>query len=167
MIFITAGTEQYPFNRLMTWIDFMQQQGLLQQDVVVQYGNSTVMPEGARVYKFVKEERFRQFIEEASIVVAHCGEGTVLLLDALEKPYILVPRTHCLDEHVDNHQIEMALALSELNVPIAWSPGDLVRFFQAPIYRPIHDISEQKALSMCEALQRRFMPVEKLFPQAA
>ena len=156
MIFVTVGTEQYPFNRLMKWLDLLQQHQLVQDEIVVQYGNSTYLPEGARVYKFVKEERFQTLIREAGIVVAHCGEGTALLLDSLQKPYILVPRTQSLNEHVDNHQIEMALALAELQVPVAWSPGDIVRFLAAPEYRPIHDMSAQKARAICQSLQQRF-----------
>lgn len=156
MIFVTTGTEQYPFNRLMTWLDLLQRHQLLQDEIVVQYGNSTYLPEGSTVYKFVKEERFKALIEEADLVVSHCGEGTVLLLDSLKKPYILVPRTHALNEHVDNHQIEMALALSEMNVPVAWSLGDIVRFVVSPQYYPIHDISEQKAKILCQSLNQHF-----------
>ncbi len=156
MIFVTAGTEQYPFNRLMRWLDILQQHDLLQDEIVVQYGNSTYLPEGSKVYKFVKEERFKGFIQDARLVIAHCGEGTVLLLDSLQKPYMLVPRTHAFGEHVDNHQIEMALALSEMDVPVAWSLGDIVRFVAAPKYSPISDISEQNAKVICHKLNQRF-----------
>ncbi|MGF1604218.1 MAG: glycosyltransferase [Thermosynechococcaceae cyanobacterium] len=156
MIFVTAGTEQYPFDRLMNWLDLLQKHRLLQDDIVVQYGNSTYLPEGSKVYKFVKEDRFKALIQEADLVIAHCGEGTVLLLDSLKKPYILVPRTHAFGEHVDNHQIEMALALSEMNVPVAWSLGDIVRFVAAPKFYPISDISEQKAKTLCLTLNQRF-----------
>ncbi len=157
MIFVTAGTEQYPFDRLMTWLNLLGQNHMIEDEVVVQYGNSNFLPEGARVYKFVKEERFKELLQGADIVVAHCGEGTVLLLDALKKPYILVPRTHALGEHVDNHQIEMALALSEMGVPVAWSPGDLARFIYKPRYCPINDISEQTAKEICNKLNQRFV----------
>ncbi|MGB7415627.1 MAG: glycosyltransferase [Thermosynechococcaceae cyanobacterium] len=156
MIFVTAGTEQYPFDRLMRWLDLLQQHQLLQDDIVVQYGNSTYLPEGSKVYKFVKEERFKALIYAADLVIAHCGEGTVLLLDSIKKPYILVPRTHAFGEHVDNHQIEMALALSEMDVPVAWSLGDIVRFVIEPKYYPISDISEQKAKAICQSLNQRF-----------
>jgi len=156
MIFVTAGTEQYPFDRLMRWLDLLQQHHLLQDEIVVQYGNSTYLPEGSRVYSFLKEKDFQALIQDASLVIAHCGEGTVLLLDSLKKPYMLVPRTHALGEHVDNHQIEMALALSEMHVPVAWSLGDIVRFVAAPQYFPISDISEQNAIAICQNLNQRF-----------
>jgi UDP-N-acetylglucosamine transferase subunit ALG13 len=156
MILVTVGTEQYPFNRLMHWIDALLNHNLIADEVVVQYGSSTILPSGAKVYKVLKEERFQDLIQQARVIVAHCGEGSVLLLDALDKPFILVPRCHAFKEHVDDHQIEMALALASVNVPIAWSPGDLVRFLQAPQKVAVTDFSEAAAISLCQNLRQRF-----------
>ena len=75
------------------------------------------------MYKLVKEDAFRDLIPKARIVIAHCGEGTVLLLDELQTPFILVPRSVRYQEHVDDHQVELALALREMGVPIGWCPG--------------------------------------------
>ena len=102
MILVTVGTEQYPFNRLMHWVEVLLQSEMIQEEVVVQYGNSTVLPAGAKVYQFLKEEKFQDLINEARIVIAHCGEGTLLLLDSLDKPYILVSRSQEFKEHVAN-----------------------------------------------------------------
>jgi UDP-N-acetylglucosamine transferase subunit ALG13 len=156
MILVTVGTEQYPFNRLMHWIDLLLGQGLIQDEVLVQSGNCTVIPGGAKVYQFLKEDKFRDLLQQADLVIAHCGEGTVLLLDSLNKPYILVPRSFEFQEHVDNHQVEMAMALAAVDVPIAWSPGDLVRFLLAPRRAMLTDISETAATALCQKLQQRF-----------
>lgn len=158
MILVTVGTEQYPFNRLMSWIEVLIQTELIQEEIVVQYGNSTILPAGARVYRFLKEEKFQDLINQARIVIAHCGEGTLLLLDSLDKPYILVSRSHRYQEHVDDHQVELALALSQINVPIAWSPADLVRFIHAPRKASVADVSQASAIALCESLQNRFEP---------
>ncbi|MBD2497776.1 glycosyltransferase [Nostoc sp. FACHB-280] len=156
MILVTVGTEQYPFNRLMSWIEVLLETGLIQDEIVVQYGNSTILPAGAKVYRFLKEDKFQDLINQASIVIAHCGEGTLLLLDSLEKPYILVSRSQRYQEHVDDHQVELALALSQINVPIAWSPGDLVRFINEPRKVSLAEISQASALAICESLHNRF-----------
>ncbi|MEA5617466.1 glycosyltransferase [Cronbergia sp. UHCC 0137] len=156
MILVTVGTEQYPFNRLMNWIEVILQSEIIQEEIVVQYGNSTVLPAGAKVYKFLKEDKFQDLINQARIVIAHCGEGTLLLLDSLDKPYILVSRSHQFKEHVDDHQIELALALSQINVPIAWCPGDLVRFIENPQKVSVADVSQASAIALCNSLQSRF-----------
>jgi UDP-N-acetylglucosamine transferase subunit ALG13 len=167
MILVTVGTEQYPFNRLMNWVEVLLNHELLEDEVVVQYGTCKILPAGAKVYRFLKEEKFKELIHRADRVIAHCGEGTVLLLDALEKPYILVPRSQRFQEHVDDHQVELALALSQLNVPIAWSPADIVRFLENPYQVSVSDLSQVGANALCQSLQRRYgsVPAPLLHPQ--
>jgi UDP-N-acetylglucosamine transferase subunit ALG13 len=156
MILVTVGTEQYPFNRLMQWIEVLLQTEMINEEVIVQYGNSTILPAGARVYRFLKEEKFQDLIQQARIVIAHCGEGTLLLLDSLDKPYILVSRSQEFKEHVDDHQVELGLALSQINVPIAWCPGDLVRFIESPRKVSVSDVSHAGAIALCQSLESRF-----------
>ncbi len=161
MIVVTVGTEQYPFNRLMHWINLLIKQGLIQDEVVIQSGTCTVRPDNTIIHPFLKEEKFRDLLQQADLIIAHCGEGTVLLLDSLDKPYILVPRSFEFKEHVDNHQIEMATALEAVNVPIARSPGDLVRFLDVPRRVAVANLSQSAALSLCQSLQNRFSPSQQ------
>jgi UDP-N-acetylglucosamine transferase subunit ALG13 len=156
MILVSVGTEQFPFNRLMQWLELLIQERLIDEDVVVQYGTCTILPSGTTVYKLVKEESFRELIAKARVVIAHCGEGTVLLLDELQTPFILVPRSVRFQEHVDDHQVELALALREMGVPIAWCPGDLLRFLEAPFKTSISDLTDSSAQALCRSLRQRF-----------
>jgi UDP-N-acetylglucosamine transferase subunit ALG13 len=156
MILVTVGTEQFPFNRLMQWIDLLIQENLIEEDVIVQYGTCTYLPSGTTVYRMLKEDAFRDLIQKARVVIAHCGEGTVLLLDELQRPFILVPRSVRFQEHVDDHQVELALALTQMGVPMAWCPGDLVRFLEAPFQTSISDVTDSSAQTLCRRLQERF-----------
>jgi UDP-N-acetylglucosamine transferase subunit ALG13 len=156
MILVTVGTERFPFNRLLQWVELLLQRQLIQEDVVVQYGACTFLPSGTTVYKILKEDAFRALIDKARVVVAHCGEGTVLLLDELQKPFILVPRSVRYQEHVDDHQVELALSLTEMGVPIGWCPGDLVRFLEAPFKTSIGDVTETSAQAICRSLRAHF-----------
>jgi UDP-N-acetylglucosamine transferase subunit ALG13 len=156
MILVTVGTEQFPFNRLMQWLELLIQRELIHEDVVVQYGTCTYLPSGTTVYRMLKEESFRAMIQKARVVIAHCGEGTVLLLDELQQPFILAPRSVRYQEHVDDHQVELALALTEMGVPIAWCPGDLVRFLEAPFKSSISDVTDSSAQALCRSLQAHF-----------
>lgn len=156
MILVTVGTEQYPFDRLMGWIELLQENDLIDEEVVVQYGSSTLLPSGSRVYRMVRESEFHRLISRARLVIAHCGEGTVLLLDAMSTPFILVPRSRRYREHVDDHQVELARGLESLGVPIGWGPADLVRFLAHPEKVSIGDLSDAAARSICRSLARRF-----------
>ena len=130
MILVTVGTEQYPFNALMDWIRLLMQEGLITEEVTIQYGSSTSLPDNVKVSKVIPEMQFKEMIEQSSAVIAHCGEGSALLLEEFDKPYILVPRTVKFHEHVDDHQLEMADDLENQGVLIARSPADLVKFLK-------------------------------------
>ena len=130
MILVTVGTEQYPFNALMDWIGLLMREGILTEEITIQYGSSTNLPDNVKVSKVIPEAQFKQMVEQSSAVIAHCGEGSALLLEEFDKPYILVPRTVKFHEHVDDHQLEMADDLENQGVLIARSPADLVKFLK-------------------------------------
>ena len=130
MILVTVGTEQYPFNALMDWIGLLMKEGIITEEITIQYGSSTNLPDNVKVSKVIPEAQFKQMVEQSSAVIAHCGEGSALLLEEFDKPYILVPRTVKFHEHVDDHQLEMADDLENQGVLIARSPADLVKFLK-------------------------------------
>jgi UDP-N-acetylglucosamine transferase subunit ALG13 len=160
MILVTVGTEQYPFDRLMGWIERLLESDLIDEEVVVQYGSSTLLPTGSRVYRMLRESEFHRLVSSARLVIAHCGEGTVLLLDTLTTPYLLVPRSRRHGEHVDDHQVELARGLESFGVPIGWGPADLVRFLANPTRVSIGDLSDAAARALCRSLSARF-PAEE------
>ena len=155
MILVTVGTEQYPFNSLMDWISLLIKEGIINEEVVIQYGASTRLPDNVRISKIIPETQFKELVKQASVVIAHCGEGSALLLEEFDKPYILVPRTVKFHEHVDNHQLEMADELENQGVLIARSPADLVKFLKLiMISNGSPNFAEDKLL--CEYLCDRY-----------
>ena len=153
MILVTVGTEQFPFNRLMSWVEVIISRQFISEEIVVQYGSCTNYPSGVKAYSLLPQEKFQTLIEQARLIVGHCGEGTVILLATTSKPYILVPRSQHFGEHVDNHQIELAVALAQMNIPIAWSPGDLVRFLASPQRSFLPSVT---TVAIAQHLKKRF-----------
>jgi UDP-N-acetylglucosamine transferase subunit ALG13 len=128
MILVTVGTEQYAFDRLMSWVSLLLRSRLIQEEVVVQYGTCQKLPENVTAHKTVQSDLFAEMVRDARLVISHCGEGSLLMLEEVGTPYILVPRSVRFSEHVDDHQVELAIALESVGVKIAWSPGELARF---------------------------------------
>jgi UDP-N-acetylglucosamine transferase subunit ALG13 len=162
MILVTVGTEQYAFNRLMDWISVLIHYQIIQEEIVVQYGSSTKLPQGVKIYKYLKEDKFAELISQARLVISHCGEGSILQLEDLSKPYILVPRSQRLKEHIDDHQVELALALSKIGASIAWSPGDLVRFLFSSRKSSLPLLSVEAANVLCQKLSTKFHSITAL-----
>jgi UDP-N-acetylglucosamine transferase subunit ALG13 len=158
MLLVTVGTERYPFNRLMDWVELLIQYQLIQDEVVVQYGSCTRLPSGVKVYQSLKSEQFAELVQQADFVVSHCGEGSFLLLEEMGKPYVLVPRSHQFKEHVDDHQVELAIALSQAGASVAWTAGHLAQQIHTQQQTLLSSRSSTASEALCQKLHARFSP---------
>lgn len=108
MIFVTVGTHEQPFNRLIEYIDKMKQEGKIWEDVVMQTGFSTYEPQSCIWDKLIPYEQMEKNVAEARIVITHGGPASFLMPLRIGKIPIVVPRQHQFDEHVNDHQVEFA-----------------------------------------------------------
>jgi UDP-N-acetylglucosamine transferase subunit ALG13 len=155
MILVTVGTEQFPFNRLLLWVERAIQRGAITEEVLIQSGACTVTVQGATQVQLLKPEEFDKAISRARLVISHCGEGTFLKLRTLGKPFLLVARRHGLGEHVDDHQCDLANALSAIGAPVARMPQDVERFVLTP---PIIDQLKLPGASLTDHLLSLYPP---------
>jgi UDP-N-acetylglucosamine transferase subunit ALG13 len=135
MILVITGTEPYPFDRLMQWVNALTTCGFLgdgEEEIIVQSGNSRVLPAGARSYPTLPDSQLSFLMHRARLVIAPCDQHALQLLKQVSTPYILVPRSPAMGEAFDHTQIKLAIALARADIPIAWAPGDVVRFLVAP-----------------------------------
>lgn len=128
VIFVTVGTERFPFDRLIHAVDDLVRQGLL-TDVHCQIGASRYKPIHCSWKAFLSFEKLVWHIQESELVIAHGGAGVVALCLKFGKIPILVPRQKRFGEHVDDHQVEFALHMERLQKAVAVL--DLERFGEA------------------------------------
>lgn len=139
MILFTLGTEQYPFYTIISWLTELINLDIIEpEEIFIQYGSSPqkLIPAGVKQVDFLPESEFKSLVDKANIVVTHCGEGSILLLQSYKKPFIVVPRRGNLKEHIDDHQLEMAEILQQQGINIAYKFADLVKFLQKPKISP-------------------------------
>jgi UDP-N-acetylglucosamine transferase subunit ALG13 len=169
MILITVGTEKFPFNRLMQWIDNLIQQNFIdpeREEIVVQYGSCTLVPNKVKGYSLLPAVEFKKLVKKARLIIAHCGEGSIDLLATITKPFILVPRSRSFGEHVDEHQVELAEMLYTRGIPVANSFTDLVNFITAPRAMRIMHTPLGHYAQVCSLLEKQFggkVVTEKVF----
>lgn len=53
MIFVTVGTHEQPFNRLIKKIDELKKDGIINEDVIIQTGFSTYEPKYCQWSKLI------------------------------------------------------------------------------------------------------------------
>lgn len=113
MIFISVGSREYQFNRLIKKIDELIGKGKITDEVFGQIGQSTYIPKNFRYKKFVSQEEFKSLQRRANLIISHGGTGT--LINALKqgKQVIAVPRLAKYNEHIDDHQIHVASILDQ------------------------------------------------------
>lgn len=133
MIFVTVGTEQYPFNRLLDWIDGAVCKGGITEEIVVQHGACTNRVRGATSDETLTQKAFNDRVDRARLIISHCGEGSFLQLRNRNKPFMLVPRRTGLGEHLDDHQWELARVLKKIGVPVGFIPRDVGQFIAEPV----------------------------------
>jgi len=107
MIFVTVGTNEAPFDRLLEGVDALN----LDEDLVVQHGPSTIRPRGADCHEFLAFDQIVDFMRAARVVISHAGVGSVLVALANDKHPVVVPRLRQFGEAVDDHQLSFARRL--------------------------------------------------------
>ena len=108
MIFVTLGTQNFPFNRLLELVDDLVAEGVIKDEVFAQTGCSTYLPRNYAYVDFLKPEDYNRCITEAELIIAHAGVGTIMNCLKGRRKLIVVPRSKDYNEHVDDHQFEIA-----------------------------------------------------------
>lgn len=108
MIFVTVGTHEQPFNRLIKEVDELKRDGIITEDVIMQTGFSTYEPKYCQWSKLIPYQQMIKNVEEARIVITHGGPASFIMPMQIGKTPIVVPRQHQFNEHVNDHQVEFA-----------------------------------------------------------
>jgi UDP-N-acetylglucosamine transferase subunit ALG13 len=112
VIFVTVGNFN-GFPRLVSAVDRLKAQGLIPDEVLLQVGGvSDFRSEVCRVAQFLAPEEFEHAMEQASVVIAHGGAGTLIQALRAGKVPVVIPRRKKYGEHVDDHQLEGAQELA-------------------------------------------------------
>lgn len=113
MIFVTVGTHEQPFDRLLQAVDRLKGSDIIQEPVVIQTGYSHYQPKYSDYYKLLPYTKMQQYIADARIVITHGGPASFLMSLQMGKIPIVVPRQLAFKEHVNNHQVDFTKAVEE------------------------------------------------------
>lgn len=106
MIFVTVGTHEQPFNRLIEEIDKLVKNNEIKEEIFIQTGFSTYEPKYCKWKKLIPYNEMNKKIEEARIIITHGGPASFIAPLSIGKVPIVVPRQKDFNEHVNNHQVE-------------------------------------------------------------
>lgn len=109
MIFLTVGT-QLPFDRLVRALDNWNT-GQAPDRVFGQIADPSdngYIPKNFYFKDFIDPDEFAQKYEEAKLIVAHAGMGSIISALTHPKPIVIMPRRADLYEHRNDHQLATA-----------------------------------------------------------
>jgi len=119
MIFVTVGTHTQGFERLVKEVDSLAGIGKINDEVIMQIGNTEYEPKNCKWFRFESFKKILELNKNARVIITHAGAGCILTALQFEKPLIVVPRYKKFGEHINDHQCDLAEALDESGKAVA------------------------------------------------
>lgn len=164
MIFVTVGTHEQPFNRLVKAVDELKRDGIITEDIIIQTGFSTYEPKYCKWNKLISYQQMVKNVEDARIVITHGGPASFIMPLQIGKTPIVVPRQYQFNEHINNHQVEFARNVAErmeiiILVEDISRLGDVIKNYDEIVAKMGHVISSNNE-KFCDGIKN---VIEDLF----
>ena len=104
MIFVTLGTQDKSFKRLLKAVEREKLNGNIKEKVIVQAGYTKYKSEVMEIFDTIPKDEFEEYMAKASLVITHGGVGSILTALDNNKKVIAVPRLARYKEHTNDHQ---------------------------------------------------------------
>ena len=124
MIFVSLGTQDKPFNRIIDYVISLKEnlKELQSEKIIIQLGQTKLIKsenerieklENIIIYDMLKPEKMKDIIKDSDIIITHAGVGTIMECLEMGKEIIVVPRKVENLEHVNNNQEEIAFEMEK------------------------------------------------------
>lgn len=114
MIFISLGTQDKEFPRLLENVEKLIDKKIINDEVVAQIGSTKYTSNKMNLMDYIPRNDFLNYIKESEFIITHGGVGTIIDSLNLNKKVIAVPRLKKYKEHVNDHQLEIISEFSKL-----------------------------------------------------
>jgi UDP-N-acetylglucosamine transferase subunit ALG13 len=133
VIFVTAGTLHFPFDRLLGALGDLPDD----EELIVQSRAAGKLPQRARHVEDLPFDELAGLIRDARVVVCHAGVGSILTSLENGKRPVTMPRLARYGEAVDDHQLPFARRLAEAGfVTLVEDPARLAAAIASPAAAP-------------------------------
>ncbi|MCR5147047.1 MAG: beta(1,3)galactosyltransferase EpsH [Clostridia bacterium] len=111
MIFVTVGTQDKQFKRLLEEVERLIKNGKIIDTVIAQIGNTKFTTDLDSKYmhliEFTTPREVEALIQNAELIITHGGVATIIEGLNMNKKIIAVPRLKKYKEHVNDHQLQI------------------------------------------------------------
>lgn len=107
MIFVSVGTQDKPFTRLLELIDKEIDSGFIKDEVIVQSGYTKYKSKNMKILDYVSKDEFNKYIKKCDLLITHGGVGTIFSGLEHNKKIMVMPRLKEFKEHNNDHQLDI------------------------------------------------------------
>lgn len=79
MIFVTVGTHEQQFDRLVRCVDRLKAEGKITEEVMIQTGFSSYEPKACKWSKLCSYQEMNEYMDQARIVITHGGPSSIMM----------------------------------------------------------------------------------------
>ena len=115
MIFVTLGTQDKNFDRLLKAIDAEIEKGNIKEKVVVQAGITNYKSDNMEMFDLISKDDFESLMGECDLLITHGGVGSILTGLSHGKKVIAASRLAKYKEHVEVIPIDYKYSFGNQN----------------------------------------------------
>lgn len=104
MIFVTLGTHDKPFNRLLEAVQKQIDLGNINDKVIVQAGASKFVSKDMEIFDLISMTKFDELVSKCDLLITHGGVGSIMTGLKKGKKVIACARLAKYKEVVNDHQ---------------------------------------------------------------
>ena len=104
MIFVTLGTHDKPFNRLLEAVQKQIDLGNINDKVIVQAGATKFVSKDMEIFDLISMTKFDELVSKCDLLITHGGVGTIMTGLKKGKKVIACARLAKYKEVVNDHQ---------------------------------------------------------------
>ena len=74
MIFVTLGTHELGFKRMLQYLEDMN----IDEEIIIQSGNTEFSSNKYKVIPFLSPKEFNEYMNKSDLIITHGGVGSIL-----------------------------------------------------------------------------------------
>lgn len=107
MIFITLGTQDKPFTRLLDKVESLLKEKKIKTRVVVQAGCTKYKSKYMEIFELLPMDEFEKIMDSCDLLITHGGVGSIVTGLKKNKKVLAVARLKKYGEHTNDHQLQI------------------------------------------------------------
>lgn len=107
LIFVSLGTQDKSFERMLKIIEKEIKNGFIKEEVIVQAGYTEYKSKYMKIFDYVPKEEFEEYIKNCDLLITHGGVGSIFTGLKNNKKVLVMPRLSKYKEQHNDHQLEI------------------------------------------------------------